>query len=688
MLRGIFICFLCITGSVFSQRTNLPMGQLLFHDEPTRSSEAHTSDNYMQKGFRFPDYLPVTVSSKNIYSVKYPQQIHIFDKQGKLVYSFEFSPRAELQNGKIITDHLIRWRSSRLGENKVTRVIVHYDQQGRLARRDSSITTHYILEPADTVVSYTSVSHWIFLSGAVVNKRNTFYNATYYKKKISAPANGLNAQQEQNAKARVYLKKELPTNYKEDSVYFDRFYQQDKNFGALVYSDSGKTEIYQQLSSSHYLKKHYHPLIKNTYGTKGADFEEPGVSTENEIDLTALGNLTPRGKTGSSPNHYKCTLTRRGLVDSIFVQSKSALSSDTVTSLIYTVRYRYYPMAEFSGNEYEPEPQIILSEQNTRYGERYFKANFNKYYPMSSNQPLWLADMNAFVKNRVKVIHVYYRGTDELQAFELDSAGNIIGGMEGAGRRQWKAYTDKNGHRFSSNYYYDGDKELEGKDSTVYIPKTIRHKDTTFSYDRMESYSYKKGALINERNRNYNEEYLNKRIRTTDMLGTYGALDCSGPKAKQEGCIYLKVPFKTNYDNNQLYLSIRSTGDYAFKVTKDTTDITDSITRFHRVKKQLKNPEIIKKLVSGEDFNPPYNHYGPICGGSGYNNHYESSNESANFHSFSWTLNSKGLYDTCYKTDPIIHRYSSEEDENGSTAPPSKKAPQKYVLYTMRYEYY
>lgn len=691
MLRGIFICFLFITGSICGQRTKLPLGQLLVHDEPIRSSEANSFDHYMQKRFRFPDYLPITVSSKNIYSIKYPQQIQIFDKEGKLAYSFELSPRAELQSGKVITDHLIRWRSSRLGDNKILRVIVHYDQKGRLARRDSSITTHHKLEPADTVVSYTSVNHWIFLSGAVVNERNSFYNATYYKKKISVAASGLNVQQEYSAKARVYLKKELPTNYHEDTVYLDRFYQQDKDFGALVYSDTGKTEIYQQLSSSHYLKKRYHPLVRNTYGTKGADFEEPGLSAENEIDLTALGHLTPRGRIKSSPSHYKCTLTRRGLVDSIFVQSKPALSSDTVTSLIYTVKYRYYPTADFSGNEYEPEPQIILSEQNTRYGQGYFQANFNKSYQMPSSQPLWIADVKAFVKNRVKTIHVYYLGSDELQAFDLDTTGNIIGGMEGSGRRRWKAYTGKNGIRFSSNYYYDDYKELESKDSTVYIPKIIRHKDTTFYYERMESYSYKKGALINERNRNYNEEYLNKRIKTTDMLGTFGAIDCSVPQAKQEGCIYLKVPFKTNYDDNRLYLSIRSTGDYAFKVAKDTTDITDSVPNNHRFRKQLIGSEIIKKLVSGEDFNPPYREHGrPACGGSGYSHtgHNKGVHDGTIFHSFSWTLNSKSLYDTCYKTTPIMRRYSREDNDEESNENSSKKAPARYVLYTLRYEYY
>ncbi len=689
MLRGIILYFLLITGSVFSQRTHLPVGQLLVHDPPQNVSETRALDNYMQKRFRFPDYLPVTVSSKNIYSVKYLQEIIIFDKQGKLAYSYEFSPRAELQNGKIKTDHLMRWRSKRLADNKVLRVLVHYDQQDRLVRRDSSIITYVKLEPADTVVSYTSVSHWIYLSGAAVNERNKYYNSTYYKKAISVSENGSVAQEEnKKTKARVYLKKELPTNYREDTVLLDRFYQQDKDFAALVYTDTGKTEIYQQLPSSHYLKQRYHPQIKNTYGSKGADFEEPGLSVEKEIDFTALGHLIPRGRIKRSPDHYKSTVTRRGLVDSIFISAKSSASSDTVTSLLYTVKYRYYPMAEFSGNEYEPEPQIILREQNTRYGQRYFQLNFNKYYQMPSSEMLWLADMKAFVKNKVKTIHIYYYGRDELQSYDLDTAGNIIGGMEGSGHRRWKNYRDKNGVRISYNEYYDGYKELEGKDSTVYIPKMIKHKDTTFYYERMEGYTYKKGAWINERNRNYNEEYLNKRVKVSDLFGSYGALDCSGPKAKQEGCIYLKEPFKTNYDNNRLYLSIRSTGDYAFKVTKDSTDITDSITRFHRVKKQLKNPEIIKKLVSGEDFNPPYNYHGPICGGGGGGSYRGDDYGSSTFHNFRWTLNSKGLYDTCYKTEQRIRRYSKQDDEDQPSPTSTKDVPVKYVLYTVRYEYY
>jgi hypothetical protein len=672
MLRGFFIFFFFTTGAILSQPftagryKSLPPGQLVIHDKSGKTEETNNSINRMHQRFTFPDHFPVIVPSQNIYNLKHVNQIDVFDSDGQLAFVFEFSWRGGLQNGKIITDHLIRWRNYRIGENEFISVIAHYDNLGRITKRDSAITTLRKLEPADTVVSYTTFKHWVHLSGSVVNDRNNFYNEKYYEKKVRD--------------GRVYLKKKFPVNFQKDSLYLDRFIQEDKNFSAIAYTDTEKREIYGHLTPSHYLKKRYHPITKTSFGTAGAEFEEPELDADFEKELKALHQLIPKGRMNPSPSYYKCTVTRKGLIDSIFIEKQDPSRSDTHTiSPLYTVRYRYNYMAYFSGDEYEMEPQIILREQDNEYGKNYFQANFNKRFDVPSNQLAWLGDITAFVKNRVKAIHLYYQGKDKVQSFEFDTTGKMIGGMDPHGLRRWKDFTDKTDRRFIINEYYDSNTGLQKKDSTVHIPKIVKHKDTTFSYQRMERYSYKTGNHINERNIKYNEKYLKKRVESD--ISEYD-------DSKVKGRIYLKEPLKTNYEGNRLYLCRREINEHSFKATKDTFDITANILDNHRFKRKLKQ-ETFHEPVSGEDFIPPYEFSGPTCGGSGYSyNKNEGTHNQNIFHSISWTFNSKGLYDTCYKSDPVIHDTSGKNGEKWSENSAEKKVAQKYVLYTIRYEYY
>lgn len=693
MLRALLILFLLQVTSYYGQtkkvqRRSVPPGQLLFVASYDSLLKSGKNCGYLRRRFYDIPSPVVSIPKRNVYTSKHVAQVELFDPRGQLRYQFDFHYGGQLTGGLIHTDHDIRWRRY-LVNDQLVHAEYHYDDGGRLLMLDSTVTNVHSNEPADTAVRYTTVQHWVYLPGEVVNARNSYYNSMYLNKRLSPPpADAQVIAGNQKNGARVYLKKQLRSDYTTGLLYLDQISEEHKNFSATIYSDTGKREIYSLLPSRHYLVRKYHPSVKNNFVTQGADFAEPGW-----ISDTAVCRKMPSDTLRSS---YLCTLTRRWLMDSVFV-IKPEGSKDSAVSLLYSIRYKYHWEANFSGDEYEEAPQLVLQEQAaSSFMQQNWMNLFDRRFDVPNGHFVGLGDVSAFVKNRVKNIHIYYNGRDELQAMELDSSGKQVGGMDPHGVLRWRIYSDGAGHKYEVTGHYDYDGRQKSQDTAIYTNKVIRRGDTTITIEMMRRFTYKKGYILNERNQTYNEKYLNKRIRDDSGFGSFSAINPRDPKGPDEGYIYLDKPFKTNYDHERLYLVSTESGARNWRVRKDTTDISGSITQDSPIWKLIPREHTYKTIASGEDFQPPYipeEHMGPKCGGSGsssrgHSGGYESTTI---FRTYEWTYNSKGLYDTCYKVNIQPDRYVDEDDEGQTTGKRSlntQQQPPRYVLYTVRYEYY
>ena len=177
------------------------------------------------------------------------------------------------------------------------------------------------------------------------------------------------------------------------------------------------------------------------------------------------------------------------------------------------------------------------------------KPGFNNRFYGFYQSEVKFGDAAFYKSKKVKSINVYSERKNKLYSFDLDIDGKVL--KTGVQEHYFKTsenYYDKDSLYCSVTCYWQGE-VLVRTDTNRLKQMEWKRNDTLLFCSERELKTNKIGYLINEQNRYYNEQYLNKKIKLENppMMIHLEGEDYTKPR------IYLKKPFKTNYDSLKMY---------------------------------------------------------------------------------------------------------------------------------------
>lgn len=323
------------------------------------------------------------------------------------------------------------------------------------------------------------------------------------------------------------------------------------------------------------------------------------------------------------------------------------------------------------------------------------KPGFNNRFYGFYQSEVSFGDAAFYKSKKVKSITVYGERKNKLYSFDLDTNGKVLKtGVQEYYFKTSENYFDKDSLYCSVRCYWQGD-ILVRTDTNKLKQMEWKRNDTLLFCSKRELRTNKIGYLLNEQNRYYNEQYLSKKIKLKNppiMIYMEGD-DYTKPR------IYLKKPFKTDYDSLKMY----ATFSYGFidnkygsaQNGKQEIDLNAINDGFY-----CKNCDAISSMeyfIEGENFDEPTEYIEPNYCGSHY---YRIAHWNDGI-SYKFDLNEKGLrtkqYLLYYREDtstpePTKESKASNEVQIIAHLPENTvrrvSTPTEQLINTIEYTYY
>ncbi len=357
--------------------------------------------------------------------------------------------------------------------------------------------------------------------------------------------------------------------------------------------------------------------------------------------------------------------------------------------------------------------QSVAQEVDIAYGQYmrsdyYYSPRFNDRYISNNYYSFSLQGTAFYQQKKVKRVEIIDPYSQLFWMIELDREGKIL--KTGIKGNPYFTTTQRMGNQETDTTitcYFQNDQLMKVDTSIVYVFR-YTHGDTTVSFNRTITKTYKLGSLINEQNAYYNEKYLNKPLLleqeypmlilpvfVVDRKGRLVAAKNDGPQ------VYLSEKLKADYDTSKLYLCQSNTVNSDLYATGDggQTDLPLKQLQKHAFYKYCQSGAEINSFTDGEDFNEPSeSHRAMFCGSMLYNNYDYNATKEGYVH------NENGLRDFMYSDFYPLDTAKTEAvkipvDPNGLViyqnpsafhyqSPKRVSTPERIILFRFRYEYF
>lgn len=332
-----------------------------------------------------------------------------------------------------------------------------------------------------------------------------------------------------------------------------------------------------------------------------------------------------------------------------------------------------YPVLLFA----QEEPINIYRNDGLSSGLNY--NSFSKRFDPRAYMNVQVMNPEYYHQRKIKKVELIQNDGGVFYSVEFDRKGSILEEKRKGNHYSisYRQRTDTFNKLDTLIQHYFSEEVLMRSDTFMTKYYSYRHKDTLFSFSRQYRICWYNGALINEQNNYYNQQYLNKKIKPNQGHGiTYDMSPLSGKKAKFH--IYLHRKLKTNYDSSKTYPYSSETIDINFSAAADSgrRALTMEQIKSHPFVKQYASKNRRDCKADGACFQEPVFYFQSYSCGTG---RYEAQQTHMRT-SYGFTSRPDGLYDTFYSD------YNAEDERLvKSDQPRMKSKAERSTIFRFRY---
>lgn len=307
--------------------------------------------------------------------------------------------------------------------------------------------------------------------------------------------------------------------------------------------------------------------------------------------------------------------------------------------------------------------QIQLSENPFVYSYTHPSPAFANNFMYDQHLSFSLRNTDDYKKQRVKQVEVYalYYDNEALRyRVVLDTAGIILE-TRTKGMRYMISYREDRtieNQTTQIRKYYEGEEWIR-TDSTIQEFRNYIHGDTTMHYQKLTTYKYYKGSLLNTQNAYYNENYLNVEIHPE----AYPPLVHFWVD-EIESSVYLTHALPTDFEEDSIYAYSEELISYNYYGGIKDQDFTLEIAKDHPFMKSYATDNSSEYFVSGAEFiEPRWQEESMWCGNSLYSQqHYYDGRVSGTSYLDNGLISE--IWEDYYPEDPNPKPREVEENED------------------------